>query len=189
MVFKKRYITLLEIIIIFAILAAAGGAVAFNIRKFYLQQQVLNDVNKVVNVLNTASELMMLVNLDSEVRFSVEDGKIQVKIAPQSGIPRTVLPLLTEEPITLSHLDQVVFKDGMQQTTLTPPFSLVFESKGFLMNRGILQLQGHGNERYLLFKGYPSPFLPLSGDEGYQEGSFRDMVEKMTEQVKSATAL
>src|SRR4051812_37901640 len=104
---RRRYITLLEIMIIMAILAAAGGAAAFNIRKFYLQQQVLDDISRVVNTLNTASELMMLVNLDSEVRFTESGGKIQVAIAPQSGIPTNVLPLLKDYPIPLANLDGV----------------------------------------------------------------------------------
>lgn len=183
----RRYITLLEVIIIIAILAVAGGAAAFNIRKFYLQQQVLDDINKVVNTLNAASDLMMLVNLDSEVRFTKNEGKIQVAIAPQSGIPTTVHPILRENPITLSHLDQVVFKDGVQDTVLTIPFSLTFYSKGFLMNRGSLQLRGEDQERYVIFRGYPASFSPISRDEDYQEAGFRDMVEKMTLQVKTAT--
>lgn len=183
----KRYITLLEIIIIIGILAVAGGAIAFNIRKFYLQQQVLDDINRVVNVLNEASELMMLVNLDSEVRFSIKEGKILLTIAPQSGVPTNVEPILRENPITLSYLDQVVFKDGVQGTVLNPPFSLTFYSKGFMMNRGILHLQGKGQERFLIFRGYPSSFSPLTGEEEYQDRSIRDMVEKMTEQIKTAT--
>ena len=185
--FKKRYITLLEILIIVAILAAAGGAAAFNIRKFYLQQQVLDDVSRVVNVLNTASELMMLVNLDTEIRFSEVGGKLQVKIAPQSGVPLTVHPLLQDNPILLTHLDSVSFRDGVQQTVLKPPFSLTFESKGFVMNRGILKLEGRGFERYLVFRGYPFPFSPLTAEQEYQEEGFRDKVERMTEQVRSQT--
>jgi hypothetical protein len=184
---RRRYITLLEIMIIVAILAAASGAAAFNIRKFYLQQQVLDDVNRVVNVLNTASELMMLVNLDTEVRFSESGGKIEVAIAPQSAVPLSVHPLLKDNPVVLSHLDGVLFRDGVQHTMLTPPFTLTFESKGFLMNRGILQLQGKGTQRYLIFRGYPAPFSPLSGNAEYEEEGFRDMVEKMTEQIRSQT--
>jgi hypothetical protein len=173
--------------IIVAILAAAGGAAAFNIRKFYLQQQVLDDINRVVNVLNTASELMMIVNLDTEVRFSESEGKIEVTIAPQSSVQPNIYPLLKDNPVTLTHLDGVLFKDGVQQTMLKPPFTLTFESKGFLMNRGILQLQGRGTERYLIFRGYPTPFSPLSGSAEYQEEGFRDMVEKMSEQIRTLT--
>lgn len=188
MLLKRRYITLLEILIIFAIVAAAGGAAAFNIRKFYQQQQALDDINKVINVLNTASELMMLVNLDSEVRFSKVDGVLQARIAPQSGVSTIVQPLVKEGPISLPHLGEIVFKDGVQQTTLTPPFSLTFKSKGFLMNRGILQLQGKNTERYVVFRGYPTPFAPLLGSVEYQDPSFRDRIEKMTEHIKTLTS-
>lgn len=184
---KKSHITLLEVMIILAILSLAGGAIAFNIRKFYGQQQVLDDISKVTTILNTASEMMMLVDLDSEVRFSEEDGKLKIALVPQSGVSHNVLPLLKDQPITLSHLDKVFFRDGVQQTMLTPPFSLTFESKGFLMNRGILQLQGKGIERYFVFLGYPAKFSPLSGNEEYQDGGMRDRVEKITEQVKNLT--
>jgi hypothetical protein len=187
MLLKRRYITLLELMIVIAILAVVGGAAAFNIRKFYLEQQVLGDINRVVNVLNTATELMMLIDIDSEVRFSESAGSISVILVPQSGVPTTVFPLLSKEPILLSYLEGVQFKDGVKGTLLKPPFALTFESKGFLMNRGILQLKGNGLERYLVFRGYPALFTPLLGSEEYQEAGFKERFERITEQVRTLT--
>lgn len=188
---KKRisYFTLLEILIALSILAVAGSLVAYNLRRVYLEQQALNEMESVANVMKTASDLMMLVNLDSELKFSSKEGKLTVEFLPKSALSPLMKPLIPKKPLTLENIHTFSFEDGALHTHLTDQFSLLFLSKGFLMNRGVFTMESREVQGSLILLGYPSSLLLIRGDPPKypDDRSLKEMILQITEETRRET--
>lgn len=161
---RISYLTLLEILMVLVILLLVTGVIAINVRKFYLQQATLNEMNQVAGFLKNAEELMMIINLDSEVTFQTKDKNFEVGFDPQSSIPPFILPALPQKPLSLTYIDSITFEDVPKDVTLKPKFNLSFYSQGFVMNQGVLQMKGNGVTRSLIFYGYPAPVTLEAGE-------------------------
>lgn len=180
--------TLLELLIVLMILSVIGSLTVFNVRKMYQEQQALNEMSHVVNLLNRAIDLMTLVHLDAEVRFSKKDNQLHVAFIPKSGVSPLVEPLIAKTPLILENVQETSFKDGIQDTELTNNFSLLFLSKGFLMNRGVLKLKTSSLIGSILLYGYPAHLTLIKGDQSYpDEKPFHDLIVKITEQTRLET--
>lgn len=185
---KRRFITLLELLIVLGLLAVIGSLTAFNVNKMYQEQQALNEMSRVVQMLNRATDLMMLVNLDAEIRFSKKGDHFEVELIPKSSLSPLTQPLLTNKPLVLERINHIAFKDGIQDTVLTDNFSLVFLSKGFLMNRGVITLQTPSLTGSILLYGYPAPVELTKGVIAYPDDKpFVDLIQKLTEQTRLET--
>lgn len=184
----KRPFTLLELLIVLMILASIGSLTVINIRKMFQEQQALNEMSSVVHLLNRAVDLMTLVDLDSEVRFSKKKDRLHVELIPKSGVSALVLPLISASPLILENVQDISFRDGIQETELTDNFSLFFFSKGFLMNRGVLKLNSPQALASVLLYGYPAPLSLIKGNIQYpDEKPFQDLIQKMAEQIRLET--
>lgn len=184
----KRPVTLLELLIVLMILSVVGSVTVFNVRKMYQEQQALNEMSQVVNLLNQAVDLMTLVNLDSEIRFSKKNDRLEVEFIPKSGISPLIQPLIAKKPLLLENVKEISFKDGIQDTLLTDNFSLLFLSKGFLMNRGVISLKTPNITGSILLFGYPAPLSLTKGTLTYpDEKPFQDLIQKITEQTRLET--
>jgi type II secretory pathway pseudopilin PulG len=163
---SKRYLTLLELLIVFAIVAIAGGAMAFNVRIFYLKQQALSEMSRVVSLLSSAQELMMVAHLDSKVEFKVSlDGQVQASLVPASSTPHFLNAFIAKSVSSLKYIEKITFTDAFQDTTLVNSFTLWFASKGFLMNRGTLTMEGQGLTGNIILIGYPSALELVMGQK------------------------
>jgi type II secretory pathway pseudopilin PulG len=185
---QKSFFTLLEIMIVLSILALVGSVTVFNIRSMYQQQQALNEMDRAVNLIKTASDLMMMVNLDSEVKISSKEGRYQLELIPKSGISPLIAPLLPASPLVLETIDDIEFEDGINNKILKI-FSLDFLSKGFLMNRGILSFKSGSTQGYITFLGYPASLpLTIGKPPDYpSDKAIQDLVLKITEQTRLET--
>lgn len=177
---SKRYITLLELLIVFALLSVTAGAVAYNIRGFFRSQNTLAEMDRLVEQLRNAQNAMMLLNIDSEVKISSEREGITVEWVPKSPLSEMASRLFKPKE-TYTYLSEVLFEDAFKDLVLRENFSLSFLSKGFLMNRGILKLQADKDVRYVLMPGYPWPFqLVGSRPELPPFGAIEDNVREIT---------
>lgn len=182
---RRRFITILEVLIVIAILAMTGGVIAFNMRKFYLQQKTLDEMSKVANLMRSAQELMMTANLDAEISILQQEKLLGVAIIPKSVPPPPLRPMLAKSLIILNYISILSFEDAFQDTHLRPPFSLNFVSKGFSMNRGIFRMEGNGMVRSIVLKGYPSSIALTSQDPAFYPYSseLRDEIEGIARQI------
>jgi type II secretory pathway pseudopilin PulG len=104
---QKAFITLLEVLLVIGILAAVGSITAFNVTKLFREQKALDEMNQVVHLLKTASDLMMMVDFDSEIRFSKKEDKLQVEMVPKSSISPLILPLIPTKPLVLEIVNRL----------------------------------------------------------------------------------
>lgn len=175
--------------IVIGILAFVGSVTVFGIRKMSQEQSALNEMDKAVNEMRTAIDLMMMANLDSEIRFSKKDNHIQMEMLPKSGVSAQVNPLIPKKPLILESINQVTFVDGVQKTHITDKITLHFLSKGFLMNRGVLTFTSGNTKGSVIFYGYPTILTLTAGDppEYPSDTAILDLVQKATEQTRAET--
>jgi hypothetical protein len=175
--------------IVIGILAFVGSVTVFGIRKMSQEQSALNEMDKAVNELRTVIDLMMMANLDSEVRFSRKDNHIQMEMLPKSGVSAQVAPLIPKKPLILDSINQVTFIDGIQKTHITDKITLHFFSKGFLMNRGVLTFTSGNTKGSVIFYGYPTILTLTTGEppEYPADTAILDLVQKATEQTRAET--
>lgn len=175
--------------IVIGILAFIGSITVFGIRKMSQEQGALNEMDKAVNELRTAIDLMMMADLDSEIRFSKKDNYIQMEMLPKSGVSPQVAPLIPKKPLNLESINQVTFLDGVKKTYITDQITLHFFSKGFIMNRGVLTFTSGNTKGSVIFYGYPTILTLISGDppEYPADTAILDLVQKATEQTRAET--
>lgn len=185
MLIRKSFITLVEIMIVIALLSLTAGVVAFNIRGFLKQQRVLDEMGQVAEELRVAQELMVLTGLDSEVRFQSTPDGMTAEIIPKSSIAPLTKPLLKYSKKVFADLDEVIYEDASEDVALKDSFSLTFFSKGFVMNRGVLSLRGGNTVRSIVLPGYPAPIVLIEGGRKYLPNSIE--TSQWTEQVTLQT--
>jgi type II secretory pathway pseudopilin PulG len=184
---SKRYITLLELLIVFSLLSIAAGAIAYNIRGFFRSQSSYAEMDRFVEQLRNAQNAMMLLNIDSEVKISTDTRGVSVEWVPKSPISQMASRLFKPQE-TYHYLTDISFQDAFKDLVLKDNFSLSFLSKGFLMNRGVLKLQADKEVRYLLMPGYPWPFhLSLYKPTLPDYGAIEDIVREITNTTAQET--
>ena len=153
------------------------------------EQSALNEMDQAVNQLRTAIDLMMMANLDSEIRFSKKDNRLQLEMLPKSGISAQVAPLILKKPLILDSINQVTFIDGVQKTEITDQLTLHFFSKGFLMNRGVLIFSSGNTKGSVILYGYPTILTLKVGEppEYPSDKNIQELVLKVTEQTRRET--
>lgn len=175
--------------IVIGILAFVGSVTVFSIRKMSQEQAALNEMDEAVNELRTAIDLMMMAEVDSEIRFSKKDNHLQMEMLPKSSLSDQVAPLIPKKPLILDSINQVTFIDGSKKTHITDQITLHFFSKGFIMNRGVLTFTSGNTKGSVIFYGYPTILTLIKGDppEYPQDAPILDLVQKVTEQTRAET--
>jgi hypothetical protein len=189
--FRKSPITLLEVLIALAVIALVGGAIAWNVRKLYLQQKTLDEMHRVGLLIRKAEELMMIANLDSDISFDQEGDLIRVSLIPKSAVSQSMKPLLVGSSLLLRYVDAIAFEDAFAETVLTPKFSLTFISRGYLMNRGVLQMRGNEVTRSIILYGYPTSVVLLDGEKVFfpYSNELDDEIQQLMEQTALETPI
>jgi prepilin-type N-terminal cleavage/methylation domain-containing protein len=166
---SNRYFTLLELLIVLALLSLVAGVGAFNIQRLFTKQRTLNEMEAFLNQLRNATELMTLCGVDGEIRVATENGKWTSEWRPSTPLSEKARKLIKTEKETYSYLQDFSYNDA-------PQFTLGFYSKGFFMSEGIVKLRGNGIVRTITLRGYPSP-LKLSEKAEEAELSLEKMDE------------
>lgn len=155
------------------------------------EQKMLNDVDQVVGLMMTAMDLMMMVNLDSEIHFSRKDEqKIMVEMVPKSGVSPLINKLIPKKPFIIESIKDVLFTDAVTKVETGDKITLKFLSKGFLMNRGVLTLSGGNTQASVTLYGYPTALPILRGEPPKypSDTHIQDSILKITEQTRQETA-
>lgn len=153
---SRRYFSLLEILIVFALLSLVIGVGAFNIRGLFSKQRTLDDMERFVHQLRNAQELMSLSGVDGEVRVEKADGTITSEWVPSTAISELTSKLILSKKETYPSIEEISI-NGQSR------FTLGFYSKGLFMSEGLIKLSGSDIERSVILKGYPSPLRLVEG--------------------------
>lgn len=153
---SRRHFSLIEILIVFALLSLVMGVGAFNIRGLFIKQRTLDDMERFTNQLRNAQELMTLSGVDGEVHVDKVDGVITSEWVPSTSISELTSKLIHTQKETYPSIEEVSYNDQAR-------FSLGFYAKGLYMSTGLIKLSGNGIERSIVLKGYPAPLKLMEG--------------------------
>lgn len=158
---RRSYLTLIELLIVLSILALVGGIICFNINLVIREQRFRNEVNIVLNQLRLAQDIMLIYDLDVNVKFKEVDNGIQVYLETNQNLEWA--QKLKLEPKILEVIHYIgIHKGGEEKGKI----DLSFFSGGAVMTQGMLRLATSKEpnvlgylERYIYLAGYPRPIV------------------------------
>ena len=154
---KKRFFTLIEILVVFALLASLGTVVAVSFQRMVEEQRFYSDVRHLKNQLQFSADLMWLFDADVTFELTLDEslhtleGRIQVE--------KPLKPFwkkLIEQRVVLSSIASLVF-EGKAVSSQKILFSLGRISQGRLE---VMARKG-GKKAWIDLPGYPTALVPV----------------------------
>lgn len=201
---KRLPVTLLELLVVMAILAAVSGLVTLSINKALVDQRFRTEVSLILDDLRRAQDIMMILGADVHVKFA--DSKKEKGINYWLEMETQLSPGLQKEIVKnvrlLKTIRGVFFRDKTQN--IEGSIDLSFVSKGAIMSKGVLHLSITENENpdqktlqtFICLAGYPRPIVEMDTkeeaekiceapqDEAFNNSLTRDTLERLPEKVK-----
>lgn len=167
--FRKLHFTLMELLIVFCILAAGIAITGVKIHDFYKEQQFLTDSERLLGQLSFAQDLMLI--MDTDALFSLSYDPTTKNLVSKITLEKPLeanLKKIIESPQTYGSIKKIEFGKGPNKKTALPlllEFTLSAMPKGNLSFFDSLHPR-NGKEENKIIKllGYPSP-LTLSSEE------------------------
>lgn len=168
-ILRRAYFTLLEILIVIAILALFAGITGVNVVKAYREQKFNTEVEQVVSKLRLAQDLMLL-NHDNVklIFYGNPHSGYKYQLHPQNDITNSLgRDLLREHP--LKHIKLIEYTDlNNALHPISDNIVIRFWSEGSEMSRGILRFVASNSndsqnrlEKSVCLPGYPSPIQTI----------------------------
>jgi prepilin-type N-terminal cleavage/methylation domain-containing protein len=152
--------TLIEMLIVIAILSLFSGFLLFNISGALAKEKFYSSIQRSAERLQTAKELMLIFENDSKVFFEKKNEGWIVKLQTEKNLPLVVHERFTA-PIELTGVDKISFDHPSQQWGSDQIF-LPFYSAGNLMPYGVITFEGVGIKRYLLIESLTTPIKMMT---------------------------
>lgn len=173
-IIKKRFVTLVELLIVIFVLAIAIGVIGFNINRALREQHFKTEVDLVVDYLRLAQNLMLMMNADAHVVFKAsEDGKSNLMSLEVDGnLNDPLLKVVTKKPKKLEHIYLIEFYDLNKTHNEPGKVDVKFISKGSVMSKGVMHLSTNEKndtkgaiERFICLPGYPKPLYSTNKEK------------------------
>lgn len=168
-IIRKSAITLVELLIVIAIIATVSGFIALNVTKAVRQQRFRSEVSRVVDEMRLAQDLMLILGVGSTMKFEVTKGGDGIEYWLETALP---LPkhwemLVKKEHPTLKAIQVIQFQNSKEEGKL----EIRFLSPETGMSEGVLRLSTSERDddlgaftSYICLPGYPSPIEYRIGD-------------------------
>lgn len=202
---RRLPITLLELMIVMAILALVAGIVAVSINKALVDQRFRTEVSMIVDELRLAQDLMLILGADVHVKFAEEGSKgIKYWIELETSLPDHINREILRKHHKLKTIRGVSFADELNKNSAQGQLDIRFQSKGMVMSQGILKLATSGEsnlpmaalKNYICLPGFPKPISSsdseefatsgMATDAEFDEKITRDTFFKLPEKLKYA---
>jgi hypothetical protein len=190
-------VTLVELLIVIAIIAMLSGFIAINITKAVREQRFRGEVSRVVDEMKLAQDLMLILGVGSLMKFEVTpDGNgIKYWLETALPLPKHWQALILKENPTLTAIQWIQFQNSQDDGKLEIKF--LAEETG--MSKGMLRLSTSERDEdlgaftsYVCLPGYPSPieyrngevsdsFCKLKGNEEFLKTLSRHIYEQITD--------
>lgn len=191
---KKRYVTLIEMLIALAIIAVGAGLIGINVNKAIKEQRFNGEVSLVVDQLRLAQNLMLILNQDVKVKFRARAGLLTCQLDFECPLDKGWDRQLNQRPSELKAIRAVSFKtaNGKVESTEQGEVVLQFMSGGTVMSRGVLTLSSsatpfaqNAEDRTIVLQGFPHPIsLSASAQPELKEQiTFDDKNKALTQYV------
>lgn len=175
MVVFRRHITLLEILIVMAVLALVGGLVSIGINKALVDQRFRTEVSLIVDDLRLAQDLMLILGTDVHVKFAEDKDKSGIKywMEMETKLPESMEREVLRKRSNLKTIRGVFFEDLLPFELVPGQVDVKFLSKGSVMSRGVMRLATSDSENppegvlqtYICLSGYPKPIFSTDDKE------------------------
>lgn len=188
---SRRFVTLLEILIVIAILALVGGLVSIGVNKALMDQRFNSEVSLVVDQLRLAQDLMLIMGTDVRLTFTSEKGDknstgLKYKLELETKIPPEIERELFRPHDNLKAIGGVFFggdKDGE-----LGKITVKFQSRGAVMSSGLMRLSTSGLDNppdgtpqsYICLSGYPRHIFS-EGDGEKASAKCKSAIESVTD--------
>ncbi len=152
---QRRYITLMELLIVMVILSMIVGVVGINLSSLVRQERFRAGTAFLVDRLQLAQDIMIIFGLDVTVVLEQQPGAVSFHMQVDTGPLGPALSSVTR-PITIAGIDTFAFTDSLGASQ-TGKINLLFMSRGTRMSAGNLMLSSGkpGLTRYIALVGYP----------------------------------
>lgn len=181
MVGKKRlHATLLELLIVIAILVSIAGVIAISTIKAKRDQQFRSEVERVVTQLRLAQDLMLTFHGDVQLRLAVlpNDQGFGMKLEFDHPLPLSWMKEVQNVPKPLTTIHSIDFIQADSEDEII----FKFLSGGAAMSQGIVRVATSSRsmlgilERFIPLQGFPAPIVSTASlDEA------EDLMEEMEE--------
>lgn len=149
---SRRFFTLLELLVVFVLIACAAAITGIKINGLYREQQFLSESKEVANHLAMAQDLMLLMDTDVWVRLRIDREKgLSVKMEVERPIQEHWTKLI-ERTLLLPSIKEMHF-NGRNEKVVNLQFSLDKMSQGQLKFYG----QKKEESQEIILPGYPIP--------------------------------
>ncbi|CCB87513.1 prepilin-type N-terminal cleavage/methylation domain-containing protein [Parachlamydia acanthamoebae] len=165
---RLSFFTLVEMLIVLAILSIVTVAIGININNALEEQRFRTEVETVVNELRFAQDLMLVLQADVTVKFSQGDDGINFTLETESQATKNWMNEILRVQPKLKTIRGVSFRDELDLPVTEGAISIHFLSKGSVMSRGILRLSNSSDAvnvpswalvRVINLHGYPHPIV------------------------------
>lgn len=164
MIFSRRYLTFIELMIVLAIIGSVAGVIGMNIGKAMQQQRFNTEVSFVVEQLRLAQNLMLVLDEDSTVVISKQpNGYYGLQMKLQCSLDSGWNNELIRGVKDLNSIAEITFENtDPKASSRNSAINIDFFSAGFVMSKGVLELKSKdGSSRYICLKGFPSPISAI----------------------------
>lgn len=148
----RRYLTLIEVMIVTVILSVSIGVVGINLAGLARQERFRAATAFLVDRLQLAQDLMIILELDVIVSLQQKSGALELQLQVDTDKLNPLLQKATDT-VTIPGIDSFTFTDA-KGTVHSEKIDLLFTSRGTRMSEGILALNAD-QTRYILLAGYP----------------------------------
>lgn len=157
----KRYITLIELLIVLAILSIIMGVVGISIGTAVNTERFRASASMLVDKLRLAQDVMLILRTSVRVKLEQQPYGILCTVIAEEGLS-PALTAATAKPVTIEGLQDFQFTDPDGRTS-SGTVTLDFLSGGSRMSRGILvvssdKISNNGASQATIYlPGYPNP--------------------------------
>lgn len=154
--------TLVELLIVIAIIATVSGFIAINVTRAVREQRFRSEVSHVVDQMKLAQDLMLILGVGTVIKFEVNpDGNgIRYWLETALPLPKHWEALIKKENPVLTAIQWIQFEDSKEEGKL----EIKFLSEEAGMSRGLLRLSTSERDddlgaytSYICLPGYPHP--------------------------------
>lgn len=186
----RRPFTMIELLVVMAILAVASVLVGFGIRQALKDQRFRSEVNVVVKQMRTAQDLMLFASAEAYVKFSADNEGHPISwIEVKSKIPPFLEKQVQLSPQVFTTLKKIEFYDARRNGSPSTHFEIEYGSHGTSMSRGTLRLWAGDDAswvREIDVTGAPEPIVAHKSDLNFkddtQEGA--ELYERLTQNIQ-----
>ena len=167
---RRRYVTLIEMLIVMVLIVTIGSAIAFGVTKAVKKERLRAGVDVVVDTIQLAQDMML--NLSANTGVVIEEkksGGFSCAITFDDVMRFPQMKAFIDKASVIPGVSRISFlPDDPSEETMTPPITLHFFSSGSVMSRGnIALIAPSGEERYIYLSGNPEA-ITSSEEKGTQ---------------------